>query len=85
MLYLTCSTITSVDLAHYVVSHAKDWVSVDCGTISCCLTRSLAYLYMLKNIAFQSLKKCQDLLLGNSLRTVIQIVIIISELVVISM
>ena len=34
MLYLTCTTITSVDLAHYEVSHAKDWVSVDCGTIS---------------------------------------------------
>ena len=32
MLYLTCTTITSVDLAHYVVSHAKDWISVDCGT-----------------------------------------------------
>ena len=33
MLYLTCTTITSVDLAHYGVSRAKDWVSVDCGTI----------------------------------------------------
>ena len=32
MLYLTITTITSVDLAHYEVSHAKDWVSVDCGT-----------------------------------------------------
>ena len=32
MLYLTCTTITSVDLAHYRVSHAKDWVSVDCCT-----------------------------------------------------
>ena len=32
MLYLTCATITSVDLAHYGVSRAKDWVSVDCGT-----------------------------------------------------
>ena len=32
MLYLTCTTITSVDLAHYGVSGAKDWVSVDCGT-----------------------------------------------------
>ena len=32
MLYLTCSTIISVDLAHYGVSRAKDWVSVDCGT-----------------------------------------------------
>ena len=33
MLYLTCTTITSVDLAHYGVYCAKDWVSVDCGTI----------------------------------------------------
>ena len=33
MLYLTCTTITSVDLAHYGLSRAKDWVSVDCGTI----------------------------------------------------
>ena len=32
MLYLTCTTITSVDLAHYGVSRAKEWVSVDCGT-----------------------------------------------------
>ena len=32
MLYLTCTTITSVDLAHYGVCRAKDWVSVDCGT-----------------------------------------------------
>ena len=34
MLYLTCTTITSVDLAHYEVSRAKDWVFVDCGTIT---------------------------------------------------
>ena len=32
MLYLTCTIISSVDLALYGVSHAKDWVSVDCGT-----------------------------------------------------
>ena len=32
MLYLTCTTITSVDLAHYGVSRAKDWLSVYCGT-----------------------------------------------------
>ena len=32
MLHLTCTTITSVDLAHHGVSSAKDWVSVDCGT-----------------------------------------------------
>ena len=30
MLYLTCSMISSVDLACYGVSRAKDWVSVDC-------------------------------------------------------
>ena len=33
MLYLTCTMISSVDLAYFGVSHAKDWVSVDCGTI----------------------------------------------------
>ena len=33
MLYITCTTITSVDLAHYGVSRAKDCVSVDCGTM----------------------------------------------------
>ena len=33
MLYFTCTTIPSVDLAYYGVSRAKDWVSVDCGTI----------------------------------------------------
>ena len=33
MHFLTCTTITSVDLAHYGVSRAKDWVSVDGGTI----------------------------------------------------
>ena len=32
MLYLTCTIISSVDLAHYGVSHAKDWVSVNSGT-----------------------------------------------------
>ena len=31
-LSLTCTTITSVDLAHHGVSRAKDLVSVDCGT-----------------------------------------------------
>ena len=33
ILYLTCTTITSVDLAHYGVSRAKHRVSVDCGTM----------------------------------------------------
>ena len=35
MLYLTCTTITSIDLANYGVSRAKDWVSVKCGTTYC--------------------------------------------------
>ena len=34
ILCLICTMISSVDLAHYGVSHAKDWVSVDCGTSS---------------------------------------------------
>ena len=38
MLYLTCTMISSVDLAYYGVSSAKDWVSVDCGSISCYLS-----------------------------------------------
>ena len=33
MFFLTCTMISSVDLAHYEVSRAKDRVSVDCGTI----------------------------------------------------
>ena len=32
MLYLTCIMISSVDLAHYGVSRAENWVLVDCGT-----------------------------------------------------
>ena len=41
MLYLTCTIISSEDLAHYEVSRAKDWVSVDCGTI--------IYIHVVKN------------------------------------
>ena len=32
MLCLTCTRLSSVDLAHYGVSRAKDWVFVYCGT-----------------------------------------------------
>ena len=32
MLYLTCTMISSVNLARYGVTRAKDWVSVDYGT-----------------------------------------------------
>ena len=34
VLYLTCTSITSVDLAHYEETRGKDWVSADCGTKS---------------------------------------------------
>ena len=34
MLYLTCTMVFSVDIAHYGVPRAKDWVFVDCGTNS---------------------------------------------------
>ena len=36
MLYIICTMLSSVDLAHYGVSRAKNWVSVDCGTCCCC-------------------------------------------------
>ena len=47
MLYLTCTMIFSVDLAHYRVSRFKDWVSGDCGTsgrnsMVCAPVRSLS-------------------------------------------
>ena len=32
MLFLARTIISSVDLAHYGVSRATDWVSVNCGT-----------------------------------------------------
>ena len=43
MFYLTCTAITSVELAHYGVSRAKDWVSVGCGT-RCSKTQKLLTL-----------------------------------------
>ena len=39
MLYLTCTTISSVDLAQYGISLAKDCVSVEYGTIPGSLSR----------------------------------------------
>ena len=47
MLYLTCTTITSVDLAHYGVSHAKDWVSQDCG-ISLSIEKTFRFWFPLQ-------------------------------------
>ena len=48
MLYLTCTTISSVDLAQYGESLAKDWVSVECGTIP-----GKKYLHNLENRYFE--------------------------------
>ena len=46
MLYLTCTTITSVDQAHYGVSRAKDWVSVDRGTSVLSMLQFPFYMYL---------------------------------------
>ena len=51
MLYLTCTTITSIDLAHYGVSRAKDWVSVKCGTMFIKGNKFRDFLFALLNIA----------------------------------
>ena len=52
MLYLTCATITSVDLAHYGVYHAKDWVSVDYGTAKNTGKTNLLVLFMVQFSSF---------------------------------
>ena len=44
MLYLTCSMISSVDDAHYGVSCAKEWVSMDCGTSISYINHSVKFL-----------------------------------------
>ena len=41
MLYLTCITISSVDLAQYGVSLTKDMVSVECGLFYSILSHNL--------------------------------------------
>ena len=57
MLYLTCTTITSVDLAHYGVSRAKDWVSVDCGTNNIYKKKKKTYEKIKKSPNNQKLKQ----------------------------
>ena len=49
MLYLTCTTIISVDLAHYGVSRAKVWVSVDCGTSSFGTNSTICFVFTFPN------------------------------------
>ena len=70
MLYLTCTTISSVDLAYCGVSRAKDWVSVDCGTSintfdkNLMIRKSLLNIWRLKNqkakahLQLEILSKC---------------------------
>ena len=45
MLYRTCTTISSVDLAQCGISFAKDWVSVKCGTNIFMKYERLAFSY----------------------------------------
>ena len=45
--YKPCSISLGVDFAHYRVSRAKDWVSVDCGTKTGCIERGTLFLRML--------------------------------------
>ena len=52
MLYLTCTTITSVDLAHYGVSRANDCVSEDCGTNN--FREYYKFLVMLINLDYRN-------------------------------
>ena len=58
MLYLTCTTITSVDLAHYRVSRAKDWASVDCGTINPIALRTAKTLWSFDHSECNRVKAC---------------------------
>ena len=60
MLYLTCTTMTSVDLAHYGVSRAKDWVFVDCGTI---INKALRTGLPIRKVALKS--GCRPKMMGN--------------------
>ena len=57
MLYLTCTMISSVDLARYRVSRAKDWVSVDCGT-------STLFVYIC-SFSIQTVQLFGNILAGN--------------------
>ena len=52
MLYLTCTMLSSVDLAYYGVFRAKNRVSVNCGTKSFTniIKFHLAYIMLLAKI-----------------------------------
>ena len=69
MLCLTCTIIFSVDLAHYGVSRAEDWVSVDCGTMTrvsqhfsygCFDRQQETSCFVLQNISLFSLFKTNE-------------------------
>ena len=49
ILYITCTMISSVDLAHYGVSSAKDWVSVECGTSA---SETCLFIYQMTSLLF---------------------------------
>ena len=62
MFYLTCTMISSVDLAHYGLPRAKDWVTVDCGTI---YTFTFSFITMSHNMnkryktVFEGVRGCR--------------------------
>ena len=66
MLYRTCTTITSVDLAHYGVSRAENRVSVDCGKM-CSYTPKFSIVLEFSNILFRKEKKMSIKLFENKL------------------
>ena len=47
MLFLTCTMLSSVDHAHNGVSRAKDWVSVNCGTMQYFYSSLLLFFILL--------------------------------------
>ena len=55
MLYLTCTMLSSLDLAHYEVSCAKDSVSMDCDTNTLYLL--LKHLLIEHNLLIVSVRK----------------------------
>ena len=51
MFFLSCTMVSSVDLAHYGVSSAKDRVSVDCDTIMCLIRQPFCFVWIANGTA----------------------------------
>ena len=66
MLYLTCTTIISVDIAHNGVSRARDRVSVDCGTMCIMLEKHCISCHHIYVSSFSDM--CPSSLGGNDIK-----------------